>query len=281
MNGLKIVTIRGFFFAVIMILLSVSESFSQERCDILYDVFLLIGQSNMSGRGEILNEDTDTIEGVYLLDDSGRIIPAKVPLNIYSSVRKRAGVQGINPGYSFSRKVHEATGKNILLVVNARGGTTLGQWDKDGEQVCFGASFSDEPDRYGKRVSLYDEAVRRCKEAMRHGSLRAILWHQGEGNSSDPQSYLTALSVFVRDLRNDLDVSEDVPFIAGEIFEGFKDTEEFNVNLNNIGKFIKNGYCVSSRGCKAKADSTHFNREGQLLLGERYADVVIKNIYNK
>lgn len=235
----------------------------------------------MAGRGEMAEEDTAVIDGVFILDDSSRIVPARAPLNIYSSVRKKAGMQGINPGFSFSRKIHEATGRKILLVVNARGGTTLGQWQKGAEPICFDASFGDEPEKYGKTVSLYDEAVTRCREAMRHGALKAVLWHQGEGNVADPKSYMKQLPLFVRHIRDDLGVSADVPFIAGEIYEGFNNADAFNASLDRIGEVVENGYCVSSDGCKAKSDGVHFTREGQLLLGERYAEAVMNIVYHK
>ena len=47
-----------------------------------YDVYLLIGQSNMAGRGTMHASDTThSIEGVYLLSDAGEVLEARNPLN--------------------------------------------------------------------------------------------------------------------------------------------------------------------------------------------------------
>lgn len=84
--------------------------------------------------------------------------------------------------------------------MNARGGTTLSQWTK-GEG--------------GK--GYYEEAVRRTKQALQYGELKAILWHQGCGDSKNTDDYLDKLAAFVENLRTDLGVDAEVPFIAGKL----------------------------------------------------------------
>ena len=55
-----------------------------------YDVYLLIGQSNMAGRGTLLPTDTlQPLEGVWLLNAEGQPEPAVAPLNKYSTIRKQ------------------------------------------------------------------------------------------------------------------------------------------------------------------------------------------------
>ena len=59
-----------------------------------YDVFLLIGQSNMAGRGHMIDGDEEIIdENVFILDEKGEVVPARNPLNIYSSIRKNDTAQ--------------------------------------------------------------------------------------------------------------------------------------------------------------------------------------------
>ena len=42
-----------------------------------YDVFLLIGQSNMAGRGYMIDGDKEVIhKNVYILDTEGNVVPA-------------------------------------------------------------------------------------------------------------------------------------------------------------------------------------------------------------
>ena len=246
-----------------------------------YDVYLVIGQSNMAGRGEMTESDKDVIPGVYILDDRDSIVPASAPLNIYSSVRKKKEIQGVNPSLSFCKVVSEKTSRKILLVVNARGGTSIERWMKDYKGTVRYSAKVDGPERDGMLIpSLYEEAVRRARIAMQYGQLKGILWHQGESNSDKDASkqYLSQLNRFVTDLRNDLN-APDVPFVAGEIYEGYNNAVYFNRQIRKISRKIDNAYCVSSKGCTSNPDNLHFSRDGQILLGKRYAAIILDKVY--
>lgn len=244
------------------------NAFGQE-----YDVFLLIGQSNMAGRGYMLEEDKLVFdENVFILNEAGEIVPATNPLNQYSSIRKEMSMQRIGPGYGFAKAISKKTGRKILLVVNARGGTTLSQWAK-GET--------------GK--GYYEEAIRRTQQALQYGELKAILWHQGCGDSRNTEVYMDNLAVFVQNLRTDLGVAEDVPFIAGELGKWRPVVSTFNEMIHHISEYIPNSDWVSSEGGSPIASpdpngepnlkDPHFDRASQLLIGERYAEKVLKMCY--
>lgn len=240
-----------------------------------YDVYLFIGQSNMAGRGDMLPEDTTVIPHAFILDDSDQIIPAKAPLNLYSTIRKRVGMQKINPSYAFARTVAGTSKHDMLMVVNARGGSALDEWLKGAPGNTFSVRNQDDPEWEGKPMpSFYDEAVRRARIAMEHGQLKAIIWHQGCSDSG-PQAvrtYMDRLEGFVADLRKDLGVGEEVPFIAGEIPYCFSGSRFFNPMIRTIEEHIPNSAWVSAEGCPGNADSLHFSREGQMILGQRYAE---------
>ena len=76
-----------------------------------------------------MDRDYEIVQNAFLLDSINEWTPLKSPLNIHSSIRKVAGMQRYNLGYSFAREV---LNNNILsplgLVVNARGGTKIDQW---------------------------------------------------------------------------------------------------------------------------------------------------------
>ena len=236
-----------------------------------YDVFLLIGQSNMAGRGYMVEGDDEIIDkNVFILDDKGEVVPARNPLNQYSSIRKGMSAQQINPGFSFAKKIVRKTNKKILLVVNARGGTTLDQWAKGGTGQGY-----------------YEEAVRRTRLAMKYGTLKAILWHQGCGDSRQYNVYMDKLSKFVNSLRTDLNV--DVPFIAGELGQWRPIVANFNEMIHTISDHIPNSDWISSKGCapivtkrsngKPDLKDAHFDRKSQIILGRRYAEKVLKMCY--
>ena len=52
------------------------------------DIFLLIGQSNMSGRGVATPECAESPAGVFLLDDQDQWVAATHPYNQYSSAEQ-------------------------------------------------------------------------------------------------------------------------------------------------------------------------------------------------
>ena len=226
-----------------------------------YDVYLLIGQSNMAGRGTMHASDTTLcIEGVYLLSDKGEPIEAKNPLNRYSSIRKDISMQQIGPGTGFSEQMYKKTGRKVLLVVNARGGSKIEEW-------LPGTVY-------------FNEAVRRCRQAMEYGELKGILWHQGCSNArTDRQEYMEMLSSLTEALREDLCPKKNVPFIAGEIAYWVEGAESFNKMIHSISDRIPDSSYISVRGCgplkpeslKTDRPDPHFSREAQLKIGKRYA----------
>ena len=232
-----------------------------------YDVYLLLGQSNMAGRGTMLSTDTtNVIEGVWLLNAEGEPESAVAPLNRYSTIRKDLSIQQICPGDSFSAAMHDATGRKILLVVNARGGSSLEQWMPSNSSTSF-----------------FEDAVTRARQASEYGDVKAILWHQGESNSNRTEHYLDSLSVFVSALRQALgDEDSSIPFVAGEIAQWHKNAVPFNSMIAHISEYIPNSYCVSSAGCSQHGgkNDPHFSRDGQILLGKRYAEKVLEVFEN-
>ena len=168
-----------------------------------YDIFLLIGQSNMAGRGTLLREDTiSSIDGVFLLNGKDEPEPARCPLNKHSSIRKDYSVQQMNPGYAFSKKIYEKTGRKVLLVCNARGGTAMSSWLPESATSNY-----------------YDEAVRRTKEAMKYGEVKGILWHQGCGDSGQESLlsvYMGRLKLLAESLRSEFN-NDNIYFVAGEL----------------------------------------------------------------
>ncbi len=230
------------------------------------DVFLLIGQSNMAGRAPIKKSQQDTLQQVFLFNDSS-FVPAVNPLNQYSTVRKPISWQKLNPGYAFGKTLAIHLHQKIGLVINARGGTKIEWWEK---------GYHGNND-----FNLYEKALKAIKEAQKHGILKAILWHQGE---SDPhlskEAYLSKLKKLVSDLRQDL--GTDVYFLAGELGRWRSSAKTVNQAISEIPQKINNADFIKSDELHPlKGDSTnpHFNNQSQLILGKRYALKILKHIY--
>jgi hypothetical protein len=218
------------------------------------DIYLLIGQSNMAGRAKVTEELAGAIEGCLLLDGKNQWIPAKNPLNLYSTVRKPVGFQKLGPGYSFAKAMVEAeTGNTIGLIVNARGATVIEQWHREGK--------------------FYTELIKRAKAVEEAGVIKGILWHQGEGNAPNPEEYLDQLKALVANLREDLG-DKNLPFVAGQI-KDTPDLKEINDVLAQLPEVVTNTATVSSKGLKCY-DRWHFDTDSQIELGRRYAEAMLK-----
>jgi len=229
------------------------------------DLFLLIGQSNMAGRGTMTPQYLDTLTNTYLLSPTAGMIPATNPLNRYSTVRKDIKLQQVGPGYGFSKKLVITTGANIGLIVNARGATSINSWEK------------------GHADQYYQKAVLRMKSAQKWGTLKAILWHQGEGDSKHPETYMKKLVDLAQNLRTDLN-APNLFFVAGELayWRGAgSSSADFNTMIRTISQFIRNSDWVSAEGLTPLLDESdpHFDAKSQVILGERYADKVFKSCY--
>ncbi len=226
------------------------------------DLYLLIGQSNMAGRGKITSEFTDTLKNTYLLTTKGNMEAAFNPLNKHSNIRKELNLQQVGPGYGFSKTIVEKTGANIGLIVNARGGSSINSWVK------------------GSSDGYYEKTLERLKDISKWGEIKAILWHQGEADSKYPDSYRQKLTNLVQNLRTDLN-SPQLLFVAGELayWRGSnKASTAFNDMIRTISDFIPNSASVSAEGLTPLKDFTdpHFDAKSQLVLGNRYALKVLE-----
>lgn len=229
------------------------------------DLFLFIGQSNMAGRGYITDNYKDNIKNTYLLTPNGDMEPARNPLNKYSTIRKRLDLQGVGPAYSFAKAMTDKTGRPLGLVVNARGGSSINSWMK------------------GAKDNYYDEALSRIRQAMKFGTLKAIIWHQGESDSNDPSTYMLKLQELIANLRKDLNDTK-LPFIVGELAEWRMSgtSEAFNKMLRTVPKHIPYSYCVSSKELVPLINESdpHFSADSQIILGRRYAEAAYNACYS-
>ncbi len=225
------------------------------------EIYLLIGQSNMAGRASIEIQDQDSLKDVLLFTgiEGKEWEKAANPLNKYSTVRKDLAMQKLGPGYSFAREMAKVSaGKKIGLVVNAKGGTSIAEW-APGE-------------------TLYTEAVKRAKMAMKYGTLKGVVWHQGEANSSNPDAYPEKIKELIQSLRTDLGIP-DLPFVAGQLSEDKPTRHAFNEMILTLPTFVTHTGVATTEGTETM-EGTHFNSASQRLLGERYAAEMLKLVKN-
>lgn len=226
------------------------------KIDHNFYLFLLIGQSNMSGRAPLDSSDEKTNPNILMLDKENRWVVAKDPLHF-----DKPKVVGIGPGLSFAQALltHLPKGARIGLIPCAWGGSPINVW---------------QPDSIYLHHKPYNEAIERSKIAMHRGVLTGILWHQGESDNNPVKAakYLNEITTLVGRLRNDLQ-SPKTPFIAGEIGY-FAKHDYINPVIDSIPAVVSYSGVVSAVGLKDKGDKTHFNTKSAMELGKRYAKVM-------
>ena len=214
-------------------------------------LFLCIGQSNMAGRAELMPEDTLTIQNVFLFNDSLKWETAKNPLNRYSNIRKDISMQKLGLSWTFAKTLSEAyRDKKIGLVVNARGGSSLSEWEKGSE--------------------YYEKTMMRAKEAQKTGIVKGLIWHQGESDHNKAELYTQNFARLVTDIRNDLGV-KDLPVVVGEIGHWKENSKKINLVISELRNHIEHLDYVATHDLKSIGDDSHFDSDSQRILGQRYA----------
>ena len=226
-----------------------------------FHLFLLTGQSNMAGRGKVADEDRKVHPRVLMLTKDLKWVLAVDPLHFDKSIA------GVGLGKSFGIQIAEANPDvTIGLVPCAVGGSPILAWEPDG----YHPSTKTHP---------WDDMLPRAQAALKVGTLKGILWHQGESDSKEELApkYEDRLHALIARFRKELDAPA-VPFIAGAMGnwperpwdEWKKMVDAAQMSLPE--KVNKTAF-VGSEGLKHKGDEVHFDATSYRELGKRYADV--------
>lgn len=218
-----------------------------------FHVYLLIGQSNMAGRGKLDEESKKENPQILMLNKKNVWVPATDPLHF-----DKPESVGVGPGISFAKEMIADNKKiKIGLIPCAWGGSPIKVWQQG--------------ETYLKVNHPYDEAIVRAKIAKQKGVLKGILWHQGESDNDSIKAkfYKDKLVSLVNRLRNDLQQAE-LPFVAGEI--GYFNRNNFiNKEIVQLPKLLSNTAVVSAKELTDKGDHLHFDTPSARELGKRYA----------
>lgn len=229
-------------------------------------LFLLVGQSNMAGRGVVEAQDKTPHARVLMLNKQGKWVPAIDPMHFDKTAA------GVGLGKTFGQIVAEANpGVTIGLIPCAVGGSPISTWKP-------GAFYS------GTKTHPWDDMAKRVEVALPAGAMKGILWHQGESdsNAEDAPGHEARLHNLVKRFR-ELVKSPDVPFIAGQM--GKFDDVPWNPEKavvdqahQDLAKKVPHTAFVSAEGLKHKGDKVHFDSASFRELGKRYAEAYLKMV---
>ncbi len=235
-------------------------------------VFLLIGQSNMVGAPSPQPEDQVENPHVQVLayedcPNLGRTYnqwyPAKAPLHNCHG--------GVGPGDYFARTLAKAfPNATIGLVPLAINGVDIDFFVK-GVVSKRRNEFSIPPDNHW--AGAYDWVLERARLAQQKGTIRGIIFHQGESDTGQA-AWVGKVSQLVSDLRTDLKLGE-VPFVAGELLASGCCGKWHNALVQRLPGQITHASVVSADGL-AGMDGAHFDLAGQRELGARYGKAMLE-----
>ena len=224
-----------------------------------FHLYLLIGQSNMVGRDKPRQQDKQTHPRILMLDADLSWVAAADPLPHEGSGRSI----GVGPGMSFARiMVERDESITIGLVASAWGVTPIKRWSQSAD--------------------LYEKAIVRARAAQKHGTLKGVLWQQGESDSyTKPlaRSYKAKLVKLIHNLREDLSTRK-LPLVTGEIGQfrhpKFKHCPIINNALIAIAKEVPHVGFVQVAGLRHMGDFAHIDASSQRRMGKAFAAEMIR-----
>jgi len=249
---------------------SSSASAALSTADVGYDLILLWGQSNMSGRGTPY--------------DTTRYDPSDPRIQQWGASGTYAGVisqaieplamldvpSGIGPGLVFARwYLHSSpVNRRVLLVPSALGGTQLSTASATGW-------------RRGVAGGLYAQAVAQAQAALAaagtNARIAAILWIQGEtdgDNGISGATHQTDLDALITGARTDLGLPS-LPFVMGQMVPEYLATgTRAAVNTVHLGTPGRNTRCRIAAGVYGQnlGDGNHYNAVAQRVMGRSMFD---------
>ena len=232
-------------------------------------LFILAGQSNMSGRGDIPKSGTNANPRIYVFGNDYHwrlaVEPVDDPKNQVDKVSEDAGA-GFSPSLSFATTLLERHSDKVIgLIPCARGSTSIYDWQRSSNDT-----------------SLYGSCLKRVHAASKMGGVAGLLFFQGEADALDsiqypeltllPHQWADKFTVLVSDWRSDLNLPK-LPVVFAEI--GTNTTPDKFKNWKIVKeqqRLVRLPLCamITTDDLLLK-DTVHFTTESYRIIGQRFA----------
>ncbi len=234
------------------------------------DVFLLTGQSNMSGYGRDTAYDPATL-GVHLLanDQTWKIATHPVCSPVNSPYGALDHASGTSPSLSFGRTMMRNLGVPVGLVAASLGGVPLAPYDPDYENHY-----------------MYDMVIEQLK---RVGDVAGIVWYQGcsdTGTDEAASTYFDRFNQMITKLRK---VVGNVPVVQAQLNRHMMDKDYDDIDRRwgmvrdaqrRAALEMEDSYTVPTFDL-GMTDGIHNSSGGNVILGERLASALLQGHYGK
>lgn len=247
-------------------------------------VFILSGQSNMSGGGYVVPEglrfDAAVGDKVQVWDSSDvwgkQGNPGKwASLNQLQAIKKELRKDMIGPEFGFAKAMSELyPADQIRLIKVSRGGSPIDWWlpDAKGKENGYTQLLANLKNALGKIGGDYEIA--------------GMLWMQGESDAkkqADAEAYRKKLEQLIALMRKETGRPE-LPVVIGRLSTRILDSKKFKMPFVKIvqggqeavAKNDKHAYVINTDDLSQRDDFVHFDQEGQLGLGKRFGGAMIK-----
>ncbi|MBU1450895.1 MAG: sialate O-acetylesterase [Proteobacteria bacterium] len=235
--------------------------------------FILAGQSNMSGRG-----DLERLPPGFPVN-AGRIknftnadvwAEAREPLDDPGGQRDACSLDlypGVGPGSAFAQRLSELLPQaRVGLIPCARGRVTLAQWAPD-----------------SRPGSLYGSSLRRARLAGRKSRVAGVLFYQGESDASSrraveawPRRFAELVAAWRRDLGD-----PELPVVfcqIGDLAPMWRGDKAFRhwdlLKQRQAGVRLPGVSMVVTDDLALKDDGIHLTTASQMILGRRLAQAM-------
>ena len=220
---------------------------------------LIVGQSNMAGRG--VKEEVTPIQ-----NDKLYVLRNGLWRSMYVPVNPDRATSGICLVESFADLYANDHNVDVGIIPCADGGTDLDKWQVGGP--------------------LFDHACYMAELASRTSKIVAVLWHQGESDCFEDKYpvYEEKLNVILNAFREKLGLN-DVPFLIGglgdfletcDLSDLLKNYIYINEALKRVADKNEKVAFVSAEGLDSNPDKLHFSAKALREFGVRYYNEFLK-----
>ena len=245
-----------------LLLVPWSSHAAEDAADYVLPVFVLAGQSNMVGGGKVaqLPEELKA--------------PQKEALFVQFWGSKWAPLtpkKSFGPEVSFAREMTRELKRSIGIIKLASGGTSLAvHWNP----------VKTEPKKKGtggmyRRLIGY---VRRLKKTHKNIQIVGMVWMQGEADSryhaKTMEGYRDNLEILIDNCRREFG-NKDMAFVCGRVnppnWPYQKQVREAQETVRR-----ENYSWIDCDGLAKHKDKLHYNTQGQVQLGKKFAEAMLK-----
>jgi hypothetical protein len=236
-------------------------------------LFILAGQSNMSGRGDMSQQEPETNSRIYVFGNDYHWKLASEPMDDPSNqvdIVSEDLEAGFGPSMSFAAAILEHRPEMIIgLIPCAKGVSSIYEWR-----------------RRLRTDTLYGSCLQRARVASNMGSIAGLLFFQGETDAMDvaqhpelvlhPDRWAKDFSAFIGDMRSDLNISY-LPVVFAEI--GTTTTPEKFPNWDIVQKQQRSVQLpfttMITTSDLALKDEVHFANTSYQIIGKRFAEAYL------